>query len=75
MKRIRSSSRRIRLDRGAYKKLHHQILERDGWRCQNCGSREDLQVHHQQFRSRQGNDAESNLITLCAACHRHCHAC
>jgi 5-methylcytosine-specific restriction endonuclease McrA len=75
MNRARAKRRRICVDREAYKKLHQQILERDGWRCQNCGSRQNLHVHHKHFRSRQGNDTESNLITLCASCHRHCHAC
>ena len=74
MNRVRPKRRRIRLDREAYKTLHRQILERDGWRCQNCGSRHNLQVHHKQFRSRQGDDRESNLITLCATCHANSHA-
>jgi hypothetical protein len=32
-----------------------------------------LQVHHLEFRSRCGNDDESNLITLCVDCHRQAH--
>jgi predicted HNH restriction endonuclease len=31
------------------------------------------EVHHQQFRSHVGDDAEANLITLCAACHAKLH--
>jgi len=38
-----------------------------------CGSSEDLQVHHQQFRSKFGNDELNNLISLCARCHRQQH--
>jgi 5-methylcytosine-specific restriction endonuclease McrA len=46
-----------------------RVLERDGWRCQKCGSLENLQVHHQIKRSQQGDDALANLVTLCAYHH------
>ncbi len=65
--------RRIRLDAEAYYKLHQQILERDGWRCQLCGSLSGLEVHHIQRRSQSGEDSEDNLITLCSDCHRAIH--
>jgi len=55
--------RRIRLHADAYHTLRRNILERDRWRCQKCGSRTNLEVHHSQFRSRQGDDSEHNLIT------------
>jgi hypothetical protein len=29
---------RLKLDASLYKELHRRILERDGWRCQYCGS-------------------------------------
>jgi HNH endonuclease len=50
------------------------ILERDGWRCQACGSLRGLEVHHIQRRSQSGDDSEGNLITLCSDCHRAIHA-
>jgi 5-methylcytosine-specific restriction endonuclease McrA len=65
---------RLRLDPESYRRLHQRVLDRDGWRCQSCGRSRDLQVHHIEPRSRLGNDTEENLITLCAACHRSCHA-
>jgi 5-methylcytosine-specific restriction endonuclease McrA len=61
------------LDLGSYMQLHQQVLRRDGWRCQLCGSRRNLQVHHKQLRSQQGDDEEANLITLCASCHEELH--
>jgi 5-methylcytosine-specific restriction endonuclease McrA len=64
----------IRLDSLSYRTLHKQILERDAWRCQMCGSMQQLQVHHQKFRSQSGNDVEQNLITLCASCHAEIHS-
>jgi 5-methylcytosine-specific restriction endonuclease McrA len=64
---------RWRLDAVAYESLRQQVLRRDGWRCQFCGTMANLEVHHQQFRSRQGDDSEENLITLCAVCHAGAH--
>jgi len=64
---------RVRLDPEPYDQLRKQILRRDGWRCQLCGSRRNLHVHHTQLRSQQGDDDELNLITLCADCHKALH--
>ena len=73
MKKIRCKSPRLRLDANSYRELHRQVLERDGWRCQVCGSMQHLQVHHLKFRSHSGGDVEQNLITLCAECHARMH--
>ena len=54
--------------------LRQQVLERDGWRCQACGARANLQVHHIEFRSRRGQDTEENLIALCLCCHSALHS-
>jgi 5-methylcytosine-specific restriction endonuclease McrA len=56
-----------------YARLRREILERDGWRCQCCGSCKNLDVHHMRRRSALGDDAETNLITLCRKCHRRLH--
>jgi 5-methylcytosine-specific restriction endonuclease McrA len=66
---------RLRLANDAYLELRKQALRRDGWRCQACGARSNLEVHHQEFRSHSGDDAEQNLITFCAACHAKLHRC
>jgi len=71
---LNSEATRLRLDRASYNELHEQVLKRDGWRCQSCGTMSNLEVHHQQFRSRSGDDSEENLITLCVACHSRTHA-
>ncbi len=73
MKKAPGKSARLRLDAKAYRKLHRQVLERDRWRCQACGSMQHLQVHHLQLRSHSGNDVEPNLITLCVECHARMH--
>jgi phage terminase large subunit GpA-like protein len=63
----------IRLKDEDYRKLRKQILRRDGWRCQLCGSMTNLEIHHKRFRSRSGEDNEHNLITLCHDCHASTH--
>jgi 5-methylcytosine-specific restriction endonuclease McrA len=73
MKKLRCKSPRLRLDAHSYRELHRQVLERDGWRCQVCGSMQHQQVHHLKFRSQSGGDEELNLITLCAECHERMH--
>jgi len=65
---------RLRLDPASYESLRQQILRRDGWRCQFCGTVANLEVHHKQFRSHAGDDSEENLITLCASCHEEIHS-
>jgi len=65
--------KRIKLGKQIYRRLMKKVLERDGWRCQKCGSLENLRVHHKIKRSQQGNDALENLVTLCADCHLQEH--
>jgi ATP-dependent DNA helicase RecQ len=60
---------RLRLDPTSYERLRQQVLRRDGWRCQSCGTMSNLEVHHQQFGSHSGHDCEENLITPCTSCH------
>jgi 5-methylcytosine-specific restriction endonuclease McrA len=61
---------RVKLDSESYMLLRTLVLERDSWRCQECGSLENLQVHHLRFKSKLGDDATANLIT----CHRRRHS-
>jgi len=70
---IQNKAGRLRLDAASYEKLRQQVLRRDSWRCQSCGAMSNLEVHHQRFRSHGGDDGESNLITLCSACHSNLH--
>jgi 5-methylcytosine-specific restriction endonuclease McrA len=54
---------------GSYRK---QILERDGYKCQNCGNvlpADQLEVHHIKSRAKRGKNLSTNLITLCFDCH------
>ena len=73
MNRTKQKQAPTRLERQDYQELREQVLRRDGWRCQRCGSMTNLEVHHKQFRSHCGNDDERNLITLCFDCHGPIH--
>jgi len=73
MTRILQKHPPVRLPPEAYHELHRRVLDRDGWRCQVCGSMSNLEVHHRQFRSQSGEDNEVNLITVCRECHRQLH--
>lgn len=53
------------------------VLTRDGYVCQQCkGKSKDkrLEVHHILFRSQNGSDEATNLLTLCKTCHDGLHA-
>jgi 5-methylcytosine-specific restriction endonuclease McrA len=71
--RLRPKRARVRLDPERYDNLRNQVLRRDGWRCQLCGTMSTLEVHHKELRSQSGDDSEENLITLCRACHVSVH--
>jgi len=38
-----------------YEQFCREVLQRDGWRCQVCGTMSSLEVHHQQERSHSGD--------------------
>jgi 5-methylcytosine-specific restriction endonuclease McrA len=69
-----AKSARLRLNPELYKQqLRKQVLRRNSWRCQSCGSMSNLEVHHKEFGSQSGHDSEENLITLCFDCHASVH--
>jgi len=61
--------KRIKLGRQIYRRLVKRVLERDGWRCQKCGSLKNLHIHHKIKLGHQGSGSLENLVTLCAYCH------
>jgi len=71
--RLRQKQPRFKLKPEEYTVVRKHMLQRDSWRCQDCGAAKDLQVHHMKPRSQLGGDVTQNLITLCASCHRKRH--
>ena len=49
------------------------VLKRDGFKCCNCDSLEDLEVHHMRPVSDGGTHHLNNLQTLCRKCHSWMH--
>lgn len=56
-----------------WRALRATILIRDGNKCQTCGSKSDLQVHHKKYTGEPWEAPESDLITLCESCHKKAH--
>src|SRR5438128_11545904 len=53
-----------------WKAIRVQVLARAGWRCQACGVRRRLDVHHVVKRSHGGSDFDlDQLVALCRWCH------
>lgn len=48
------------------RKLRMMILLRDMFRCQECGSLRNLQVHHRKYEAKFNPD---DFVTLCSYCH------
>ncbi len=63
----------LRLVPEDYKKLCRKILDRDGWKCRNCGLRNNLHCHHVVYRSELGPDETWNLVAICQECHDLVH--
>jgi len=51
--------------------LRLAALERDSYRCTQCGDTHQLHVHHILPRHRHGTNQLDNLQTLCKSCHVH----
>src|ERR1039457_4803148 len=73
MERLRQKRPRLVLEPEEYDQLKKRVLQRDGWKCQCCGSPKNFHVNHLVSRSPLGSDVIDNLMTLCASCHRQQH--
>lgn len=58
-----------------YKEWRLNVFKRDGFRCQECGTKKDIQAHH--IKPWKNNKSlryvVSNGITLCRDCHLQAH--
>ena len=50
--------------------IRQRVMARDGYRCVDCGGKEELEVHHIVPLAEGGTNTPDNLITLCKRCHR-----
>lgn len=56
-----------------WERIRRQVLERDAYRCRECGKAGRLEVHHLLHLDSGGTNALENLRTLCRSCHIEAH--
>lgn len=56
-----------------WNQLRKEVLLRDNHSCVNCGTSDDLEVHHIVPVSRSGTNELSNLVSVCLSCHYLIH--
>ena len=52
------------------KEVKEEVLRKCDYRCINCGSTDDLEIHHVIPLEIGGNDIPSNMVVLCYDCHK-----
>jgi predicted phage replisome organizer len=59
----------------AYKQWRKDVYERDGYKCQKCGTMKELQAHHiEHWKNNKDLRYDvNNGITLCRRCHLEAH--
>lgn len=55
-----------------WKRTRQRILQRAKGRCESCGTRARLQVHHLNY-DNLGNESPEDLQALCGTCHEKTH--
>jgi hypothetical protein len=67
-------SLRNKMPRGQWDKLRKQVHERNGSKCQTCGSTSKLHCHEQwEFSDKAGVQKLVGLGTVCSMCHHVSH--
>lgn len=53
-----------------------RVMKRDGFKCQLCGSKYNLNVHHMKYEKdkKAWEYSTAVLITLCKDCHKKVHS-
>ena len=55
-----------------WKAIRLKALDRAGYRCQLCSSKQHLNVHHNTYVNR-GHEDLKDLVVLCRECHKKFH--
>ena len=63
-----------RMNRRRWERTRRAVLERDGWRCTECGGAGKLEVHHIKKLESGGDPYDpDNCLTFCRSCHIDLH--
>lgn len=57
----------------AWNRLRSLCFHRDGYKCKNCGSGINLEMHHVSYEHLYTFAELDDVITLCRDCHTHIH--
>lgn len=60
------------LQSAEWRRTRDEALRRAKWRCSECESKRDLQVHHRTY-ERVGHERPEDLVVLCVGCHEDEH--
>lgn len=72
LQQLRTMPYELYLKTDEWREKRELALERDGYRCRLCDTREQLHVHHRTY-ARRGNERLDDLTTLCDRCHNWFH--
>lgn len=56
-----------------WREIRTQRLDISGHRCDECGSTEELHVHHLAYKRFGGDELMTDLKVLCKPCHKKTH--
>ena len=60
--------------RKEFEKIKHELLKKDEYKtCSNCGSSDNIHLHHITPLAIGGTNEESNIVPLCEECHGKIH--
>lgn len=61
------------LETSVWRDLRAKVLERDKFKCRQCGAPYNLEVHHIKYPEAWGEERLEDLVTLCDRCHAEIH--
>lgn len=70
--RLRQEEYRRYLKTDHWKETRAEALKRGHYKCHDCGSTANLQVHHLTY-ARRGHERQSDLVVVCDKCHKKRH--
>ena len=73
---LKSKTDLVHKDKLRFSSNKKHVLERDGYRCTDCGIEKGLTIHHKDRSgsSEKPNNDMDNLVTLCRSCHMRYHS-